>query len=90
MTDYGELHDDSIECWEDVTENEDYTQWALDEEDRDENNWDMDYTSERQLHELELLIDQLIASMKLTREAIEEAIQDKKEKHCVNIWQPTT
>ena len=38
MTDYGELYDDSIECWEDVTENEDYTQWALDEEDRDENN----------------------------------------------------
>ena len=45
----------------------------------------MDYTSERQLHELEALIDQLIASMNLAKEAIEEAIQDKKEKHCVNI-----
>lgn len=41
----------------------------------------MDYTNERQLRELETLIDQLIASMNLVKEAIEEAISDLNEKN---------
>jgi len=45
----------------------------------------MDYTNERQLRELETLIEQLIASMNLAKEAIEEAIQDKKEKNCLTL-----